>query len=69
MSALHTQAPLDPAPAPTVCPFCGSSKITTTSAKVETSSYWRCGTCGDVWNVERLRTSNRRNQHYEGRWK
>jgi transposase-like protein len=44
---------------PVVCPFCGSSKVTTASEKVDASTYWRCQTCGDMWNVGRLLTSNR----------
>jgi len=47
----------EPLPAPAACPFCGSAKISTTSTTVDTTSYWRCATCGDVWNVERLRPS------------
>ena len=69
MNDIHPEPVPDPVISPTVCPFCGSSKITTTSAKVATSSYWRCGTCGDVWNVERLRAPARNHRNYEGRWK
>ena len=50
---------------PTACPFCRSSQITTASEKVDSSTYWRCETCGQVWNVERLRASPRHG--YEGR--
>jgi len=52
---------LDELPAPTACPFCHSPKIMTTSDKVTTSSYWRCETCGEMWNVSRLRASSRFN--------
>jgi len=46
-------------PAPAACPFCRSSKIMTTSVKADASAYWRCEACGQVWNVGRLRPSNR----------
>jgi transposase-like protein len=48
------------------CPFCGSSKVMTASEKkVDSSTYWRCETCGQMWNVGRLKVSGRRG--YEGR--
>ena len=53
--------------APTACPFCGSANITTTSEKVDVSAYWRCTTCGEMWNLGRLQTSNRYNS--APRWK
>jgi ribosomal protein L37AE/L43A len=46
-------------PTPTACPFCQSPKISTPSEKVDASTYWRCDGCGQMWNVGRLRTSNR----------
>ncbi len=49
-----TQEP-EPHPKPTSCPFCGSSRIKTTSEKTDASSYWRCEGCGDMWNVDRLK--------------
>ena len=55
-----------PAP-PTSCPFCGSAKITTTSEKVDASSYWRCTACGEMWNLGRLQPANRYNR--APRWK
>jgi transposase-like protein len=54
-------------PAPTVCPFCRSVKIMTTSVKANASSYWRCEACGQVWNVGRLRPAHRQG-HGGGRW-
>ena len=41
--------------APTVCPFCESADISTTSKAVTVSSYWRCAKCGQIWNSGRLR--------------
>jgi len=54
-------------PDPTACPFCRSPKIMTTSTKADSSSYWRCEACGQVWNVGRLRPASRQN-HGGGRW-
>jgi len=53
-------------PAPTACPFCRSPRIMTTGAKADASSYWRCEGCGQVWNVGRLRPSNR--QGHSRQW-
>jgi len=35
---------------PTACPSCGSSSITTTARTPDQDSYWRCITCGEIWN-------------------
>ena len=58
----------EPEPAPTACPFCRSLKIATASVKAnDTSAYWRCQACGEMWNVGRLRT--RQNRYNDGsRW-
>jgi ribosomal protein L37AE/L43A len=40
---------------PTTCPFCRSPKITTTH-KSDSSGYWRCSGCGELWNVSRLQS-------------
>jgi transposase-like protein len=46
---------------PAACPFCGSSKVASTSEKkVDSSTYWRCETCGQMWNVGRLQQPSRR---------
>jgi transposase-like protein len=55
-------------PAPTACPFCGSSSVTTTSEKVDVSAYWRCKACGEMWNLGRLQTSPSR-YNRSPRWK
>jgi transposase-like protein len=52
-------------PAPTACPFCQSSKLSTPSEKVDANTYWRCDACGQMWNVGRLKPA--RNQ-FGGRW-
>lgn len=38
---------------PSTCPFCASPTVSTTSAHIDASTYWRCGACGEVWNVAR----------------
>ena len=40
--------------APKTCPFCNSVNVTTTSKEVNASTYWRCETCGQIWNAGRL---------------
>jgi predicted Zn finger-like uncharacterized protein len=38
---------------PSVCPVCQSSSITTTAKSPNANTYWRCGKCGEIWNVSR----------------
>lgn len=38
---------------PSVCPVCQSSAITTTAKSPNANTYWRCGKCGEIWNVTR----------------
>jgi transposase-like protein len=38
---------------PTACPACQSRAISTTARKPDENAYWRCGGCGEVWNVAR----------------
>lgn len=56
MTSLQQALPPPPV-TPARCPFCRSMTITTGSEKVDASTYWRCQTCGQMWNVERLRAS------------
>jgi transposase-like protein len=44
---------------PTACPFCRSPRILTAGERVDSSSYWRCEACGQMWNVDRLRAPGR----------
>ena len=46
--------------APASCPFCQSFKVKTATEKVDASTYWRCETCGEMWNVGRLPAANHR---------
>jgi predicted Zn finger-like uncharacterized protein len=39
--------------APSACPSCQSTSITTTAKVPDSTSYWRCTKCGDVWNASR----------------
>jgi transposase-like protein len=50
--------PDEPLAAPSRCPACGSPDVKTTSKSVTAESYWRCVSCGEVWNVAR-RTESR----------
>jgi uncharacterized Zn finger protein len=47
------------ASAPTRCPTCGSQDLKTASKVITTETYWRCGKCGEVWNVGRRRATDR----------
>jgi transposase-like protein len=44
-----TQVPAAPA-----CPFCRSAVVSTNGKTASDSSYWRCDTCGQIWNPSRL---------------
>lgn len=39
---------------PSVCAFCQSGRIQTASKAVDSSTYWRCLACGEIWSAERL---------------
>ena len=39
--------------APVICPACQSSSIVTKAKKPDADSYWRCTSCGEVWNASR----------------
>ena len=43
------------------CPFCRSGQVTTTAKSPTTQDvYWRCHTCGQIWNPARLTVGGRR---------
>ena len=48
-------------PTVTQCPFCRSPQVATTGDAGSSSTYWRCGGCGEIWNPTR-QTSPRRHQ-------
>ncbi len=56
MSDPANQTPVVP---PALCPACRSKDISTTSKTPDTASYWRCGACGEIWNVGRLKEASR----------
>ena len=38
---------------PSACPACQSTSIMTTAKSPDVNTYWRCGNCGEIWNVSR----------------
>jgi hypothetical protein len=50
----HMKIQSESVPAPRTCPFCRSTDIATTSKMMDTSAYWRCLACGEMWNAGRL---------------
>ena len=52
---MRNQSPEENAPvqAPGKCPQCGGRQLTTTSKRIDRDSYWRCLSCGEVWNSNR----------------
>ena len=42
-----------PRAVPASCPTCRSSAIVTTAKIPDADSYWRCTSCGEVWNDSR----------------
>ncbi|MGE5833849.1 MAG: MJ0042-type zinc finger domain-containing protein [Acidobacteriota bacterium] len=38
---------------PVSCPICRSAAIVTTAKVPNQYSYWRCTSCGEIWNVLR----------------
>lgn len=49
---------------PDACPFCRSKTLTTTSRTITAATYWRCTTCGEIWNASRLESGSRGWQRY-----
>jgi ribosomal protein L37AE/L43A len=52
------------ASAPAACPVCRSADVKTTAKNIDASTYWRCGRCGEVWNVGRREAGRR----HASRW-
>ena len=46
------------------CPFCKSVAVTS-NGKKGVSPYWRCNSCGEIWNPKRLNSRIAS----EGRWR
>ena len=47
---MYTQSP-EAGVAPKTCPFCNSVDVKTTSKEVNAATYWRCASCGQIWNA------------------
>lgn len=43
---------------PASCPTCKSASILTTAKTPDSTSYWRCTKCGDVWNDSRRQAAS-----------
>ena len=56
---MYTQ-PTKASVAPETCPFCNSVDVKTTTKEVNASTYWRCASCGQIWNASRLPHGSRR---------
>ena len=54
----ETNGPEEPE-VPARCPACRSQDVKTTSKVASVDAYWRCGDCGEVWNVARNRAGSR----------
>jgi uncharacterized Zn finger protein len=50
----------EPVSAPARCPVCGAPDVKTTSKVITAETYWRCESCGEVWNVQRRRRATTR---------
>ena len=46
---------------PASCPTCQSSSILTTAKVPDSNSYWRCQSCGEIWNGARHHGPRREN--------
>ena len=46
-------APAPQLTTPTACPVCDSASISTAARTPDENAYWRCSTCGEVWNASR----------------
>ena len=43
-----------PVQRPEACPFCESKAVGTLAKVITASTYWRCQSCGEMWNPQRL---------------
>jgi len=44
---------------PEACPFCQSTAVGTLAKVITASTYWRCQSCGEMWNPERHERTTR----------
>jgi len=45
---------------PAQCPECGSKSLGTLAKVISVDTYWRCHSCGAVWNQTRQRAAGAR---------
>ena len=58
-SKTHNSEDTEVARPPSQCPACASPRVHTTSKVITAATYWRCHSCGEVWNVGRRQTASR----------
>lgn len=49
---------------PSACPTCQSQAIVTAAKTPDASTYWRCTSCGDVWNDSRCHEQQARDRRW-----
>jgi transposase-like protein len=59
MRFLDSRADQSDGAVPTSCPKCQSTSIATTAKRPVAESYWRCESCGEIWNNSRRRQETR----------
>jgi hypothetical protein len=47
-----------PTPRVQRCPACAGLDVTTSSKATDEAPYWRCLSCGEIWNPVRLGVAN-----------
>jgi transposase-like protein len=52
--------PADGEVTPLPCPVCQSTATITTAKRPDSDSYWRCVSCGEMWNAARAQYNRRR---------
>jgi transposase-like protein len=50
---MRRDAEAEPVPRVERCPACQSSDVRTTCKATDEAPYWRCLSCGEIWNVAR----------------
>ncbi|MBA3948986.1 MAG: transposase [Acidobacteria bacterium] len=53
------EEPRPAASAPVTCPHCGSKELSTSGKQDDANAYWRCASCGEVWNAARRSSTSR----------
>jgi transposase-like protein len=58
-SKTNNSADVEVARPPSQCPACASPRVHTASKVITAATYWRCQSCGEVWNVGRRQAASR----------